>query len=1108
MSLLKNLTCLRRGLCFIAIFAPVITVFAQEGNCNNVGFEFGTSEGYQTFTGRINRSGALTIDTPGPSEEQHRIMRITDGFDPIAMMNCVENNELSVVPSGAGQYAMRLGNPSTGARAERVLLQLNVTQERTFFLLSYAVILNDPGHEDFEQPRFELRILSSTGEVLDCGEYKVRASENIEGFENCGSWRVRPWTTAGFELQSYLGQDIQIEILTSDCSQGGHAGYAYFDASCQPLELQLEGYCPGTTSARLIVTEGFDRYLWSTGDTTSSITIIDPMAGAAYAVTVTSATGCTLTLSDTLPELEELPTPTLDEVPDTTLCIGNSIWMHPSGENFNSVFSPTLGFGADSFLLAPLANTTYLFTVVDDYGCKRDTLFYTVNIDSISTIVAVSDVVIDSTSCSDSSDGSISLVTNANSLIWETGDTSNSIQRLSVGDYEVTLTDQFGCFIDRTYSVVAPTPLLFGPPEITNVRCFGESNGALTVAVSGGTSPYRFSGEADLGDRLELTELSSGVYEVEATDRNGCRITDNFRVSQPEALIVDAFTDSVVCYGQSNGIANAVISGGTVPYSLAWDGSENQEGLQATGFMAGTHSLTVTDQLGCVTTKLFDVEEPLPIRIEERQTDSTSCHDSTDGTAFVISAGGNGGYSYVWNDPQGQATQQATGLSSATYTVMVTDRKGCEFEDSVTVPAPLPLLINLTQDSVRCYGGDDGVAIASPSGGNGGYDYVWQVIGARTARAQMLTAANYVVEVTDRKGCEESGNITVGQPDPIQAAVVGQDFPDCEHLLPGTTEITATGGNGNFTYLWATGSQTNTVSSFDAEEYAVTITDGKGCELMDTFEVRRLRASITANGPFLNNDMAICLGGELQLTANANTIISNTVWSSTQQIECESCDFITLIPEDSAYYQLIVMDENQCTDTASVFIPVNQFFGDIIVDATLINDRNGICFGDEVSMRLLVEPGAERVLWESSPTIDCLDCEEIVIRPESNETFRVVIDHVNGCQSELTSSVEVNRTACAQFIPNAFSPNGDGVNDRFTVPSSKAGIQIISMAIHDRYGGQLYLEKNTSFTDDTRGWDGTFKGKKAAVGVYVYLIEIEYFDGTKDIFEGDVMLLR
>ena len=200
--------------------------------CHNLDFEFGDTRGWRTFIGSISDTAIINLELYSP--DQHAIMSRIDGNDPIAELYCIENNELPIVPPGLGAHVMRLGNSSVGAHAERVVYEMTVDQSNNFFTLSYAVVLEDPQHSYARQPRFEMRILDSVGNVFPCGEYQVRADLDLEGFENCQEWRVRPWTTAGFELESYRGQTIKIEILTTDCGHGGHAGYAYFDATCYP----------------------------------------------------------------------------------------------------------------------------------------------------------------------------------------------------------------------------------------------------------------------------------------------------------------------------------------------------------------------------------------------------------------------------------------------------------------------------------------------------------------------------------------------------------------------------------------------------------------------------------------------------------------------------------------------------------------------------------------------------------------------------------------------------------------------------------------------------------------------------------------------------------
>ena len=469
------------------LFLLHLSAVAWSQNCFNAGLEHGTHDGYATFLGRIRADGQVIIQDPGPGPNRHRIMHISDGFDPIAESNCTLNQQLPVVAPGGGQYALRLGNSRAGAEAERVVLSFTVTPDLTFFLLRYAVVLNDPDHEPFEQPRFELRILDAAGQVFPCGEYQVRAAENIPGFETCdGGWRVRPWTTAGFELQSFLGQTIQIEILTTDCAQGGHAGYAYLDATCQPLEISLEGYCPDRSSAQLQVTEGFSSYRWNTGETTSAIEIQNPQPGTEYAVTVTSATGCSLVLRDTLPELMELPPPVFDPLPDTSVCAGSQLWVRPSGTDLHNVFCRELGYGADSFLLRPDLVNACTFIASDQYKCKYDSVRIELGVH-----MPEMQANIRPPTCAGDADGQIQLegtgVSRLEEILWSDGSTTSQLENLPAGNYRVTITDDRACTLAEAIMVPDPPVLLGGVPIADSVSCFGGNDGRLFFVTGGGS---------------------------------------------------------------------------------------------------------------------------------------------------------------------------------------------------------------------------------------------------------------------------------------------------------------------------------------------------------------------------------------------------------------------------------------------------------------------------------------------------------------------------------------------------------------------------------------------------------------------------------------------
>lgn len=583
---------------YLLTFLFPLNFYAQD--CLNAGLEDGTLSGYDTYRGNILEDGTVIIDNPELREEQHRVMHISEGFDPIAELHCTLNRMLPVVPSDGGQYTLRLGNALSGAKAERVVLSFTVTPELTFFLLRYAVILNDPDHEDFEQPRFELRILDENGGLFPCGEYQVRAAENIPGFESCTSnWKVRPWTTVGFELQSFLGQEIQIEILTTDCAQGGHAGYAYLDVTCQPLEIELEGYCPGNTDAIMRVTDGFLNYQWNTGATTSAINIENPLPGTNYQVTVTSATGCTLVMESTIPDLEAIPAPVFNEVKDKTFCRDTAFWFQPEGTFLNEIFSPTLGYSADSFFLSSNGNTSnYSFISTDKFGCNSDSLQFALQI-APPTI----EPLIEPLECAGDTNGIIVIDVLSDFLPiqynWSTGATSNKITNLSAGVYEVSIIDNLNCRNASFFTLTEPLPLEVNLFNINPITCAGNTNGVIEIDVWGGVAPYTYQINNNPFLHPFKDNLTAGTYTFSIMDSNGCTVEKTEILEEPLPLKTDIWTKPTDCFGGSNGVIDLTIKGGLPPYNIIWDDDRYNGLTEMTRMTAGTYAATITDALGC-----------------------------------------------------------------------------------------------------------------------------------------------------------------------------------------------------------------------------------------------------------------------------------------------------------------------------------------------------------------------------------------------------------------------------------------------------------------------------------------------------------------------------
>ncbi len=223
--------------------------------CENMGFEEGD---FNLWTGYTGYCCPISATNLGIVSGRHTIVS-GPGVDP--------NVPINLLAPGGGTYSTRLGNDFVDNEAEKLVRTFAVTAQNTNFTYQYAVVLQDPGHSDYEQPRFEVKMYDSTGALLPCGYYSVTSQAGIPGFQtitdNTG-WgetiRYKDWTTVGVDLSPYIGQNITIEFSTGDCALGGHYGYAYIDASCNSLQI-TSTFCRGSTAPVVLTApDGFTDY--------------------------------------------------------------------------------------------------------------------------------------------------------------------------------------------------------------------------------------------------------------------------------------------------------------------------------------------------------------------------------------------------------------------------------------------------------------------------------------------------------------------------------------------------------------------------------------------------------------------------------------------------------------------------------------------------------------------------------------------------------------------------------------------------------------------------------------------------------------------------------
>ena len=343
-----------------------LNLFSQ--GCYNADFELGNFNGWQ---GKRGDCCPITLPNNGITNGRQTIM--SPGIDP---NTC---GGLSTVYSG--NFSARLGNDNVGAQAEGLTFTFTVTPQSTLVQYAYAVVFEDPGHTDDEQPRFNSRVRLPDGSIIACTDYMVTAASNLSGFQSCPgidaqgdpvniAWR--DWSTVTVDLTAYVGQTVTLEFETGDCSLGGHFGYAYIDAIyCTANEIDVQ-YCINQTTAILSAPPGFTSYLWETGETTQTISV-NPALYNTLSCFLTTATGCELTLTAALQPT--VPTPSFTYIGE---CQGifnftNTSTISNNGQgtylwNFGDNTTSTL-FNTSHTYLTPGVYTVTL-TIITDNGCS------------------------------------------------------------------------------------------------------------------------------------------------------------------------------------------------------------------------------------------------------------------------------------------------------------------------------------------------------------------------------------------------------------------------------------------------------------------------------------------------------------------------------------------------------------------------------------------------------------------------------------------------------------------------------------------------------------------------------------------------------------------
>ena len=590
-------------------------------------------------------------------------------------------------------------------------------------------------------------------------------------------------------------------------------------------------------------------YLWSTGSSGNSISV----TAGTYLLTVTDQYGCYGTASVTVSQPAPLALNLSTTTANSPTCNGTASVSISGGTPPYSILWTN---GQTTATASSLCEGIVSVTVTDSHGCTitQSTVVNNTFCNNFSVGIGSSTNV----SCFGGHNGSatasiISGGTAPFSYSWNTSPVQTGVTatNLASGTYSVTVTDNSGCRDIAAITILQPTVITNTMTHV-DVSSIGGSNGSATANPLGGTPAYTYLWTPGGQTTQTATNLSSAVggvtYHVAITDANFCLINDSVHINQPPCndFIASVNPTNVSCSGLTNGAASLVIANGTSPFSISWsNGAHNV--MNVSNLSSGNYSVTITDSKNCSTFSSFSITQPAPLSLSLVPT-NVSCNGANNGTIDLTVSGGTYPYTFSWSLGGNTIAnhEDLIHLAPGTYSVVVTDAKGCSVSGSVGIMQPAAIATSYTYTDNPCYGNSLGSIDLTVTGGSVPYTYAWTGPSGFTASSQDLSGLNtglYQMTVTDLHGCSTvlSVDVYINQPEVLTASASMSQQVSCAGGNNGTIALTVQGGTAPYIYAWtgpSSYSSTNEdISGLLAGNYLVNITDAHGCTVSTSASV-------------------------------------------------------------------------------------------------------------------------------------------------------------------------------------------------------------------------------------------------------------------------------
>lgn len=721
---------------------------------------------------------------------------------------------------------------------------------------------------------------------------------------------------------------------------------------------------------------------------------------------------------------------------------------------------------------------------------------------------------------------------------------------------------------DQNLNVISSSPTTFTIYDVA-VRANGE------VVVCGA---QQANNQTNRNGRIESINMSAcAQYEITCCNASFCN-PGVLCVNDPSVTLTVA-TPGGVWSGpgvSSAGVFNPAAAGPgthTITYTLAC-GEDTQEFIVSPcqpleACLNTDGSITVSNGIATYTWEQTVPPSSTPIT---NQAQCEGCgytwfagfpplvpSQCLDGATQVTTCNSPGGF-----------VQFATGTTvmPGTFPIRVTDATGVQLvinsindlAECVEEPCPTITVTSSNQNNVTCFGGNNGTATVSASGGATPYTYNWMPGNLSGATQSQLTAGTYTVTATDLDGCTGQVVVTITQPTQLTATIAATDATCGAN--DGQLQVNPNGGTAPYTYVWTPNvGSTATVSNLAAGSYQVVVTDAAGCSITLNGNINN------ANAPTLtlvSSENESCPGdadGSATVSASGGSGGYSFTWSPTggnaaaatglsagnyvvtvtDSDGCQSSLNVTIGSQPAIILSGTVINEDCGQQNGQISLNasggtgtltyswsngqstsslINLPFGDYTV---VVTDQNGCSTQQTFTVETIgtipvfvtppvasIEAGESIELeatggvsytWAPPTGLSCTDCPNPTASPITTTTYTVSAVDEFGCQGDTTVTIFVQQLCGELFVPTIFSPNADGSNDQHCVLGGC--LTNFEFSIYNRWGERVFESNSQSAC-----WDGMFRGKPAQTGVYVYKLKAVLIDGTEVKESGNINLVR